>query len=33
AWAVYKPQMAAYIQRARDPREAPSYGVAGDPGK
>ena len=30
AWAVYKPQMAAYIQRARDPREAPSYGVPGD---
>ena len=30
AWQIYKPQMAAYIQRARDPREAPSYGVAGD---
>ena len=30
AWAVYKPQMAAYILRAPDPREAPSYGVAGD---
>ena len=30
AWAVYQPQMAAYVQRARDPREAPSYGVAGD---
>ncbi len=30
AWAVYAPQMAAYIQRARDPREAPSYGVPGD---
>ncbi len=30
AWAIYKPQMAAYVQRARDPREAPSYGVAGD---
>jgi uncharacterized Ntn-hydrolase superfamily protein len=30
AWSVYKPQMAAYIQRARDPREAPSYGVPGD---
>lgn len=31
AWAVYKPQMAAYVQRARDPREAPGYGVPGDP--
>ncbi|MFZ1470559.1 MAG: DUF1028 domain-containing protein [Paracoccaceae bacterium] len=30
AWAVYQPQMAAYVQRARDPREAPSYGVPGD---
>lgn len=30
AWEVYAPQMAAYIQRARDPREAPSYGVPGD---
>ncbi len=30
AWVVYKPQMAAYVQRAHDPREAPSYGVAGD---
>ena len=30
AWVVYAPQMAAYVQRARDPREAPSYGVAGD---
>ena len=30
AWAVYAPQMAAYVQRARDPREAPKYGVAGD---
>lgn len=30
AWEVYKPQLAAYIQRALDPREAPSYGVAGD---
>ncbi|MES2667964.1 MAG: DUF1028 domain-containing protein [Pseudomonadota bacterium] len=30
AWAVYAPQMPAYIQRARDPREAPSYGVPGD---
>jgi uncharacterized Ntn-hydrolase superfamily protein len=30
AWDVYKPQLAAYIQRALDPREAPSYGVPGD---
>lgn len=32
AWQVYAPQMAAYLQRARDPREAPSYGVPGDDG-
>ncbi len=30
AWAVYQPQMAAYIQRAKDPEWAPSYGVPGD---
>lgn len=30
AWAVYAPQMAAYVQRAKDPRAAPSYGVPGD---
>lgn len=30
AWDIYKPQMGAYIQRALDPREAPSYGVPGD---
>lgn len=30
AWDIYKPQMAAYVQRALDPREAPSYGVPGD---
>jgi len=30
AWDVYKPQLAAYIQRALDPRDAPSYGVPGD---
>ncbi|QFT97155.1 hypothetical protein FIU85_07560 [Roseovarius sp. THAF8] len=30
AWAVYKPQIDAYVQRALDPREAPSYGVPGD---
>ncbi len=32
AWGVYKPQLEAYIQRALDPREAPSYGVPGDEG-
>lgn len=30
AWNIYKPQLEAYIQRALDPREAPSYGVPGD---
>ncbi len=30
AWNVYKPQLDAYVQRALDPREAPSYGVPGD---
>ncbi|MGR3822243.1 MAG: DUF1028 domain-containing protein [Salipiger marinus] len=30
AWAVYRPQMGAYVQRALDPRAAPSYGVPGD---
>ena len=30
AWSVYAPQMAAYVQRARDPRAAPAYGVAGE---
>ena len=30
AWDVYKPQLEAYVQRAIDPREAPSYGVPGD---
>ncbi|WGW05943.1 DUF1028 domain-containing protein [Tropicibacter oceani] len=30
AWEVYKPQLDAYIQRALDPREAPSYGVPGN---
>lgn len=30
AWQVYKPQLEAYVQRAIDPREAPSYGVPGD---
>ncbi|WP_085798196.1 DUF1028 domain-containing protein, partial [Falsiruegeria litorea] len=27
AWDIYKPQLDAYVQRALDPREAPSYGV------
>jgi len=30
AWAVYRPQMAAYVQRALNPSVAPSYGVPGD---
>lgn len=30
AWAVYRPQMAAYVQRAENPTIAPSYGVPGD---
>ena len=30
-WDVYRPQMPAYIQRAIDPRDTPSYGVPGDP--
>ena len=30
AWQIYKPQMAAYVQRAMDPTQAPSYGVPGD---
>lgn len=30
AWEVYKPQLEAYVQRALDPRAAPSYGVPGD---
>ncbi len=30
AWEIYKPQLDAYIQRALDPRRAPSYGVPGD---
>lgn len=32
AWEVYKPQLDAYVQRALDPRAAPSYGVPGDEG-
>ena len=30
AWAVYRPQMASYVQRAVDPTVAPSYGVPGN---
>ena len=30
AWDVYKPQLNDFIQRALDPRVAPSYGVPGD---
>ena len=30
AWDVYRPQMAAYVQRAINPTIAPSYGVPGD---
>ena len=30
-WEDYKPQMAAYLQRAIDPTQAPRYGVPGDP--
>jgi uncharacterized Ntn-hydrolase superfamily protein len=30
AWEVYKPQAAAYVQRAINPAQAPSYGVPGD---
>jgi uncharacterized Ntn-hydrolase superfamily protein len=29
-WELYRPQLDAYVQRALDPREAPSFGVAGD---
>lgn len=30
AWDVYKPQLDAYVTRALDPSDAPSYGVPGD---
>lgn len=30
SWDVYAPQMTAYVQRAEDPTQAPSYGVPGD---
>ena len=29
-WDIYKPQLDAYVLRAIDPREAPSYGVPGN---
>lgn len=29
-WALYAPQLDAYVTRALDPRQAPSYGVRGD---
>jgi uncharacterized Ntn-hydrolase superfamily protein len=29
-WELYKPQLDAYVTRALDPSEAPSYGVPGD---
>lgn len=29
-WALYTPQLEAYVTRARDPRAAPSYGVPGN---
>lgn len=30
-WLQYQPQMQAYITRAHNPKDAPSYGVPGDP--
>jgi uncharacterized Ntn-hydrolase superfamily protein len=30
AWGVYRQQMLAYVQRAEDPTQAPSYAVPGD---
>ena len=30
AWEIYRPQMAAYVQRAINPTIAPSYGVPGE---
>jgi uncharacterized Ntn-hydrolase superfamily protein len=29
-WALYRPQMQAYVARAENPAAAPSYGVPGD---
>ncbi len=31
SWAVYAPQIDAYVQRALDPAAAPSFAVPGDP--
>jgi uncharacterized Ntn-hydrolase superfamily protein len=30
-WQRYRPQMKDYVARAKDPTQAPSYGVPGDP--
>jgi uncharacterized Ntn-hydrolase superfamily protein len=30
AWSVFQPQIGAYVTRALDPTQAPSYGVPGD---
>jgi uncharacterized Ntn-hydrolase superfamily protein len=30
-WTLWQPQMDAYVTRALDPADAPSYGVPGDP--
>ena len=32
-WMLWEPQMHAYVQRALDPASAPSFGIAGDPGR
>jgi hypothetical protein len=29
-WDIYKPQLNAYVTRALNPSDAPSYGVPGD---
>ena len=29
-WTLWQPQMDAYVTRALDPSQAPSYGVPGD---
>jgi uncharacterized Ntn-hydrolase superfamily protein len=31
AWAIYKPQLEAYVTRALDPAASPAYGVPGNP--
>jgi uncharacterized Ntn-hydrolase superfamily protein len=30
-WAIYAPQIDAYVGRALDPKRSPAFGVAGDP--